>query len=74
MAMLSASVPPEVKNISDGDTFKSLATFFRAYSIAALVFRPNECIDEGLPKCSVINGSISFKTSLSKGVVAALSK
>ena len=39
--MLSASVPPEVKNISAGDVFKRVATFLRDDSINERTSRPN---------------------------------
>src|SRR5688572_14850305 len=74
MAMLSASVPPEVKKISAGVTFSSFATALREFSMAERVLRPKEWMEEGLPKSISSTGSMAFKTSLSKGVVAALSR
>ena len=46
--MLSASVPPEVKNIDPGDVFKILAIVLRAFSITIFASLPKECIDDGL--------------------------
>jgi hypothetical protein len=74
MAMLSASVPPEVKKISAGVTLSSFATVFLAVSMAARVFLPNEWMEEGLPKSSSQYGIMAFNTSSSSLVVAALSK
>ena len=45
--VLSASVPPEVKKISEGDAFKIVAIVLRAFSTATLACRPWECIDDG---------------------------
>jgi hypothetical protein len=54
MARLSASVPPEVKKISEGLQFKALAMVLREFSIAVFVFLPKEWEEEGLPKKSVM--------------------
>jgi len=48
--ILIASVPEEVKIISEGDTANSLAIFFRAFSMKAFVVLPKLCVEEGLPK------------------------
>jgi hypothetical protein len=74
IAILFASVPLEVKNISAGEQFKALATCLRAFSIAVRVVLPKEWIADGFPKCSFIKGIIAFNTSSLSGVVAALSK
>ena len=74
MAVLSASVPPEVKNISAGEVFNKLAIVLRAFSTTERTSRPCACIDDGLPNWFSITLHISFITSLSRGVVAALSK
>jgi hypothetical protein len=74
MAKLSASVPPLVKIISDGEQFKSLAMVRRDCSNADFVFLPKACEDEGLPKYSVRKGIMACATSGRTGVVAALSR
>ena len=74
MAVLSASVPPEVKNISEVEQFSKLATVFLAFSIADRTSRPCEWMEDGLPKLFSRKGSITSKTFGSSGVVAALSK
>ena len=40
IAILSASVPPEVKNISDGEAFNKPAIFLLAISITDRLFLP----------------------------------
>ena len=50
MAILSASVPPEVKIISLLSAFIKSAIFFLLISIAFLVFLPKECVLDGFPK------------------------
>jgi len=42
--MLSASVPPDVKNILPGDVFNKLAIVFLALSTTILDSLPKECI------------------------------
>ncbi|MNG14296.1 hypothetical protein D3C84_980360 [compost metagenome] len=56
---LSASVPPEVKIISWAEQFKCLAILFLESSKIVLPFRPKLCVDDGLPKSSVITLVIS---------------
>ena len=48
-AMLSASVPPEVRMISTGSAFRAAATASRPVSSAMRADRPPECRDAGLP-------------------------
>src|SRR3546814_17095736 len=72
MAVLSASVPPEVKNISAGDTCSNLATVLRERSISDRASLPWAWMDEGLPWVSFITLYIVINTSGSCGVVAAL--
>ena len=74
MTVLLLSVPPLVKNISAGCAFKIFATVFLAVSIAILASRPNEYVEEGLPKLVVSQGTIASNTSGLICVVAALSK
>ena len=64
----------KVKNISPGVQFKCLATFFLAFSTIERETLPKECIEDGLPNPSCKIGNITSITSLSIGVVAALSK
>ncbi|GAL84600.1 hypothetical protein MYP_1827 [Sporocytophaga myxococcoides] len=74
IAVLSASVPPDVKNISDGDVLRREATVFLAFSIADFASLPCVCIEDGLPKCSLKKGIMASSTVGSRIVVAALSK
>ena len=60
---LLASVPPEVKIISEGEAFKTLAICFRLFSITDLAFRPAACVDEGFPKVFSKTSVILFSTS-----------
>jgi hypothetical protein len=53
MAVLELSVPPEVKNISAGCALSSLATVFRAVSMASRLSLPYEYIEDGFPNFSV---------------------
>ena len=57
MIVLSASVPPEVKNISEGATCSKSATCFLAISTAERTIRPKLWIEEGLPKYQAGPGS-----------------
>ena len=73
MAVLSLSVPPEVKTISAGRQLRSAATCSRARSTAARACWPCWWIDEALPKDSMKNGRMASSTSGSRGVVALAS-
>jgi len=48
-AMLSASVPQEVKTTSTGSQLRRSATFSRAFSTAPLTLLPAQWMLEGLP-------------------------
>ena len=75
IAVLSLSVPPEVNRISSPKAAPtSAATCSRAAFIACRLGAPKACADDGLPKCSVRNGSIAATTSGSTRVVALLSR
>src|SRR5262249_28235072 len=74
IAILLASVPPLVKTISSARAPISAATSARACSTPSRARRPSACDDDGLPKSSRRNGSISFRTSGSTGVVALWSR
>jgi hypothetical protein len=49
IAMLLASVPPDVNTTSAGKAPTSAATWRRAPSIRLRAVRPAQCTDEGLP-------------------------
>ena len=72
--MLSASVPPEVKQISSAEAPRHRATRSRASSSAVRASRPQRCTLDGLPKRGPKNGSIASRTSARTGVVAAWSR
>ena len=72
-AILSASVPPEVKKISLGCAPIVCAMRLRTTSTSTLAPRPLICVEDGFPKFSIIR-IISSLTRGSSGVVAALSK
>ncbi len=75
MAMLLASVAPEVNTISRGSAPIRAATSARAVSTAASASWPMACSALcGLPKRSVNQGSIASSTRGSHGVVAWLSR
>ncbi len=67
MPRLLDSVAPEVKTISSGCAPKKRATRARASSSAAVASSPIPCRDEGLPKRSVMYGSIASTTRGSTG-------
>jgi hypothetical protein len=50
MAILSASVPPEVNTISLVSAFMKFAIFLLLISIAFFVFLPKEWVLDGFPK------------------------
>jgi hypothetical protein len=63
IAVESDSVPHEVKMISDSCAAPSSTwTWFRAAFSALPTRSPKLCIDDGLPNCSVKNGSIASTT------------
>ena len=72
-AQLSASVPPQVKIISDGLQFSLEAMSLRTVSIMAFAFRPSPWVLLGLPKFTMAL-IIADLASPDNGVVAALSK
>jgi ABC-type bacteriocin/lantibiotic exporter with double-glycine peptidase domain len=72
--ILLASVAQDVKNTSDKEALIVLATVFLACSISDLVFRPCQCIEDGLPKSSLKIRHITSTTSSVIDVVDALSK
>lgn len=73
-AWLSASVPPEVKQMERAGQFKCSAILRRLVSTNALAFLPTAWEEDGLP-CTVWYTSImAATTSGATGVVAALSK
>ncbi len=75
MAVLSDSVPQEVKTISESSSAPSRAwTWPRAFLMARPTRSPNWCMDEGLPNCSVKKGSMASTTSGATMVVALLSR
>ena len=75
MAMLLASVAPEVKMISLTSAPISAATWARASSTAASAFRPMTCSALcGLPYSSEKYGSMAWTTRGSQRVVAWLSR
>ena len=74
IAVLSLSLPPAVKYISFGSAFIAFATFSLASSTAFLFSLPILYIEDGFPYLWLKYGSISFNTSSSVLVVAALSK
>jgi len=75
MAMLLASVAPEVSTISRGSAPTSAATWARAASTASSASRPMACSALcGLPNRSVNQGSMAASTRGSQGVVAWLSR
>jgi len=49
-AKLSASVAPDVKNISEEEQFSNRAIVLRAFSTAVLASLPCEWMEEGFPK------------------------
>ncbi len=73
MAMLSPSLPQEVKTISAGEQLIRRGHLFRAFSTAPLTARPAQWTLEGFPNCSLKKGSIASSTSGRTGVVALLS-
>ena len=73
--MESDSVPHDVKTISDSCAAPSSScTCVRAFFKALPTRSPKLCIDDGLPNCSVKNGSIASTTCGSTLVVALLSR
>ena len=72
-AILSLSVPPEVKTISAARQFSNPATDARARSTAARARWPCWWMELALPNSSVQNGRIASSTSGSTGVVALAS-
>ena len=71
---LSASVPPEVKIISEAETFNIWATSFLAVSIKALEDLPKSWVEDGFPNSVCNTWVIVLITSDRTCVVAALSK
>ena len=71
MAMLFASVAPDVNTTFSASAPTARATCARACSMAAFVRTPSVCLEDGLPKWSHNHGSIAERTSASVGVVAA---
>ena len=69
-AVLFASVPPLVKTISSGEQPSRAATCRRACATASAAGAPAQCVLDGLPKCSLRNGSIASRASGAIGVVA----
>ncbi len=69
-AMLSDSVPPEVKTISSLPTRRKWATCSRAVSRPSRASRPKPCTLDGLPNRSLKYGSIASTTSGCTGVEA----
>jgi hypothetical protein len=67
-------VPPLVKKIVVGVTPSNCATFLRAASTPIRAILPTEYVEDGLPNVSFMKGNMTVNTSLSMGVVAALSK
>jgi hypothetical protein len=49
LAILSASVPPEVKKNSEGEARNRDATLFLAFSIKVRASRPWACMEDGFP-------------------------
>ncbi|MNE22523.1 hypothetical protein D3C80_1157390 [compost metagenome] len=75
IAVESASVPHEVKMISESCSApSSFCTLCRAFFSARPTWLPKLCSDDGLPNCSVKNGSMACTTSSSTRVVALLSR
>ena len=72
--MLSASVPPDVKQISSADAPRQRATRSRASSSAVRASRPHLWTLDGFPKRGPKNGNIASSTSGRTGVVAAWSR
>jgi hypothetical protein len=70
-ARLSASVPSPVNTTSLESTPSSDAAISRDSSRALRAARAARCEPDGLPKCSVRNGSIASTASGRIGVVAA---
>ena len=73
-ARLSASVPPEVRQISSGLAPRHAAMRSRAASVAARASRPQRCVLDELPNFTPKYGSIASITSGRTGVVAAWSR
>ena len=69
-ARLSASVPPDVKTISDGSAPMSLATAARASSSTALARWPNAWMEDALPGHSLSAADTASATSAGTGAVA----
>ena len=70
MAMLSDSVPPDVKTISSFPTRRKCAICSRAISSPSRASRPNAWTLDGLPNRSSKYGSIAATTSGWTGVDA----
>jgi hypothetical protein len=69
-AVLSPSVPPELKTTSAAWQFMKSAIVVRARSTAACACCPCKWIEDALPKCSIQYGRMASITSGSRGVVA----
>ena len=74
IAWLSASVPPDVKQMVRDGTPKSPAMLRRLVSTKALAFLPGACVEDGLPWTERYTSTMASTTSGATGVVAALSK
>ena len=72
-AMLSDSVPPEVKSTSEGRTPSASAIRSRDSSTTRRAARPGVCNELALPTCRMVRVTTST-TSSSTGVVAAWSR
>ena len=70
IAILSDSVPPDVKIIPSGSALIKLATCKRERSIVMVERSPHQCRLEGLPHCDRITATIKSMTSGRVGVVA----
>jgi hypothetical protein len=73
MAVLSLSVPQEVKISSPGSQPKRVAILDRASSICMATAPPKECMELGLPYFSAKNGSMAATISGATWLVALLS-
>ena len=74
MAWLSASVPPEVKQMERGAHLRRAAMARRLVSTSAFALRPTAWDDDGLPNACWYTSNMASATSGATGVVAALSK
>ena len=63
IAILSASVPPEVNIISEERQFICFAIERLEVSTKAFAFLPKKCVEDGLPKFSFKTSNIESITS-----------